>query len=151
MLTLFLGILIGMLLVVIVIMIYDFGLTPGAKVTFHFATPAIDELLIPLSFILMGAILVLRWRVDSLHKRLAGLRSDLESAKIPQFASMWTQASSGFFMLFLGCFLLIGKLADFLGDVPFFIIPICFFVWLILTCGVDLYLTIRSKSYMRRE
>jgi hypothetical protein len=81
-LTLLLGILSGMWLVFLGVMLYDFLLRPTGA--FSLVDPRVDEVLLPLLFLLQGSIVALRWHIQRLRTQLFAFWHANEGVRVPQ-------------------------------------------------------------------
>ncbi len=81
-LTLPLGILIGIWLIVIGVILFDFftPLYSFSTPPFQIVTPTVRELLGPFQSILLGAIIILEWKVMGLHLQRRAFRQGTEKA-----------------------------------------------------------------------
>lgn len=129
-LTLILGILIGMYLVFLGVMFYDFFI----------ASRSVDDLLPPLSIFLLGSIWVLRWKVQSLRSHFPALR---DNSAVPD---SWRYFGLlGLLMMGLPVFALIERVMN-LPDVVEYIVSIGGLIALCLILGAELYREVRRVA-----
>lgn len=92
----------GLVLLFMGVQLYDSFLP--AKGGFHVVTPVVDDLLLPLSFIAMGILAILRWKVHLLSKQLSAVQRQAPPSQdgLGPFLLLSPFGITGFFFIFAG-------------------------------------------------
>jgi hypothetical protein len=136
-LTLVQDIVIGICLVLLGVLLYDVFIRRGSG--FHIATPGVDELLLPLLFILQGVAYTLWWRGQVLRSRLPGFQRNTKRE-----SSNRQRGLLGPFVTGLGCFMFVSIAADLPSSVVYLILIIGSIGGICLMLGFDWYLSQRA-------